>query len=107
MPAINKNSPGLRRRKTIGLSLPPWNLFTWSGKDNASPFPNNSRHENKIQPKTERLWEVEVDLPNERHEYLFVADDGVWLRDPAAVVSVANPFGGYNSVIDVTQVGCS
>ena len=50
------------------------------------------------------IWEVEVKLPNERHEYLYVADDGVWLEDPEAAASVANPFGGCNSVIDVTQL---
>ena len=50
------------------------------------------------------IWEVEVKLPNERYEYLYVADDGVWLEDPEAAVSVANPFGGCNSVIDVTQL---
>jgi 1,4-alpha-glucan branching enzyme len=47
------------------------------------------------------FWEVEVDLRSGRHEYLFVTDDGVWLQDPAAIESVANPFGGCNSVVDV------
>ena len=31
----------------------------------------------------------EVKLPNERYEYLYVADDGVWLEDPEAAASVS------------------
>jgi 1,4-alpha-glucan branching enzyme len=47
------------------------------------------------------LWEVEVELPSGRHEYLFLTDAGEWLRDSEAIESVANPWGGLNSVIDV------
>ena len=50
------------------------------------------------------LWEVEIDLPSGRHEYLFITGDGVWLQDPAAVESVANPFGGCNSVINIPRL---
>ncbi len=50
------------------------------------------------------LWEVEVDLPSGRHEYLFITGDGVWLQDPAAAAAIANPFGGCNSVVEVAQL---
>jgi len=36
-----------------------------------------------------------------RYEYLFVVD-GQWLPDPNAKESVANPFGGRNSVLRVS-----
>jgi 1,4-alpha-glucan branching enzyme len=47
------------------------------------------------------LWEIEVELPSGRHEYLFLADNGEWLQDAEAIESVANPLGGFNSVVDV------
>jgi 1,4-alpha-glucan branching enzyme len=50
------------------------------------------------------VWEIEVELPNDRHEYLFLTEDGAWLQDPEAAASVANPFGGRNSVIHVTEL---
>ena len=50
------------------------------------------------------LWEVEIDLPSGRHEYLFITGDGVWLQDPAAAAAIANPFGGCNSVVEVAPL---
>lgn len=47
------------------------------------------------------LWSAEVDLPPGRHEYRFVVDGGEWLSDPAATLSVANPWDGFNSVLIV------
>lgn len=47
------------------------------------------------------LWEVEVELPSGRHEYLFLTDEGEWLQDSDAIESVTNPWGGSNSVIIV------
>jgi 1,4-alpha-glucan branching enzyme len=50
---------------------------------------------------TQGLWEAEIELPAGRHEYLFLTDQGWWLPDPEAVESVPNPFGGWNSVIQI------
>ena len=47
-------------------------------------------------------WKGDLRLTPGRHEYLFVVD-GHWLPDPNARESVANPFGGRNSVITVSQ----
>jgi 1,4-alpha-glucan branching enzyme len=47
------------------------------------------------------LWTVEIELPSGRHEYLFLTDEGEWLQDSDAITSVANPWGGLNSVVDV------
>lgn len=46
------------------------------------------------------LWVKEIILPAGTHEYLIVAD-GKWLPDPAARLSVANPFGGVNSLVAI------
>jgi len=60
--------------------------------------------ENQPIPLTESepgLWEVEVELPSGRHEYLFLTDEREWLQDPASIASTANPWGSLNSVIEV------
>lgn len=46
-------------------------------------------------------WEVEIELPSGRHEYLFLTDQGEWLRDPEAIESIPNPWGELNSMIHV------
>jgi 1,4-alpha-glucan branching enzyme len=43
-------------------------------------------------------WIGDLAVRPGRHEYLFVVD-GQWLPDPKAKESVANPFGGRNSVL--------
>jgi len=45
-------------------------------------------------------WEARVELPRGRYEYRFVVD-GQWASDPNAKESVANPFGGKNSVLSL------
>lgn len=47
-------------------------------------------------------WTGHLNLGPGRHEYLFVVD-GQWLPDPNARESVANPFGGRNSVLKVAE----
>ncbi len=50
----------------------------------------------------EGRWLKELVLPPGRYEYLFVAD-GQWLTDPLAPATIANPFGGVNSVVTVPK----
>jgi 1,4-alpha-glucan branching enzyme len=47
-------------------------------------------------------WVGDLTVKPGRHEYLFVVD-GQWLPDPNARESVANPFGGKNSVLIVSE----
>ena len=47
-------------------------------------------------------WKSDLRLGPGRHEYLFVVD-GQWRPDPNARESVANPFGGRNSVVTVSE----
>ena len=47
-------------------------------------------------------WTGDLKLSPGRHEYLFVVD-GQWLPYPNARESVANPFGGKNSVLEVSE----
>jgi len=46
------------------------------------------------------LWWKETVLNPGTYEYCFVVD-GQWIPDPKAVETVANPFGGRNSVLRV------
>lgn len=45
-------------------------------------------------------WEITLALPLGRHEYRYVVD-GKWQNDQKPVPTVRNPFGGYNSIIEV------
>ena len=66
---------------------------------------------NDWKPETTRMiavgeghWRKELVLPPGAHEYLLVAD-GEWVPDPSAPETVANPFGGVNSVVRVEAKG--
>lgn len=45
-------------------------------------------------------WCVSLMLRSGRYEYRFVVD-GQWIDDPESVERVANPYGGFNSVLIV------
>jgi 1,4-alpha-glucan branching enzyme len=47
-------------------------------------------------------WGGDLAVKPGRHEYLFVVD-GQWVPDPNAKDSVQNPFGGKNSVLEVSE----
>ncbi|HTH49663.1 MAG TPA: glycogen-binding domain-containing protein [Candidatus Limnocylindria bacterium] len=47
-------------------------------------------------------WLEEISLTPGTYEYCFVVD-GEWMADPQAKDSVANPFGGRNSVLVVSE----
>ena len=55
-----------------------------------------------LRPLGNGRWKGDLNLRPGRHEYLFVVD-GQWRPDPCARESVANPFGGKNSVITVSE----
>jgi 1,4-alpha-glucan branching enzyme len=52
-------------------------------------------------PRGNGRWVGDLTVKPGRHEYLFVVD-GQWVPDPNAKESVANPFGGQNSVLLVS-----
>ena len=52
-------------------------------------------------PIGEGRWAKELALPPGTYEYCVVVD-GAWLPDPLAKETVANPFGGVNSVLRVS-----
>jgi 1,4-alpha-glucan branching enzyme len=53
-------------------------------------------------PQGNGRWVGDLAVKPGRHEYLFVVD-GQWVPDPNAKETVANPFGGQNSVLIVSE----
>lgn len=54
-----------------------------------------------LHPEGGGRWVKETALPPGTYEYCFVVD-GEWMPDPRAPQTVPNPFGGRNSVLNVT-----
>jgi len=55
-----------------------------------------------LAPSGNGRWVGDLAVRPGRYEYLFVVD-GQWIPDPNAKESVANPFGGKNSVFVASQ----
>ena len=55
-----------------------------------------------LAPSGNGRWIGDLTVRPGRYEYLFVVD-GQWIPDPNAKESVANPFGGKNSVFVASQ----
>jgi 1,4-alpha-glucan branching enzyme len=55
-----------------------------------------------LQPIGSGHWLKESALAPGTYEYCFVVD-GEWLPDPQAADTVANPFGGRNSILNVAR----
>jgi hypothetical protein len=53
-----------------------------------------------LRPLGNGRWAGNLEVEPGKYEYLFVVD-GNWMPDPSATESVANPFGGRNSVLTV------
>jgi 1,4-alpha-glucan branching enzyme len=52
--------------------------------------------------QTEVKWVTKLLLPPGRYEYQFVVD-GRWTPDLKAADEMPNPFGGFNSVVEVSK----
>ena len=55
----------------------------------------------KMEKGSGGVWTATEKLPPGNHHYLFIVD-GQWCDDPECSVRVANPYGGYNMVRQVT-----
>jgi 1,4-alpha-glucan branching enzyme len=68
----------------------------------AGTFDNWQPDAKPMHPLGGGRWMKETVLPPGTYEYLLVVD-GQWMPDPLANESVANPFGGRNSVLRVVS----
>lgn len=50
----------------------------------------------------EGKWVTDLSLLPGRYEYLFFVNGNYWTCDPKAREYASNPFGGYNSVLEVS-----
>lgn len=57
-----------------------------------------------MQKGEDGIWRLEVSLSSGHHEYKFVID-GVWTTDPNSIETAPDPYGGQNSVINLTGEG--
>ena len=46
-------------------------------------------------------WTVQLDLPEGRHEYLFLVDGQRWVTDPSAAAHRPDGFGNLNAVMNL------
>ena len=46
-------------------------------------------------------WKASVDLPQGRHEYMFLVDGRHWVTDPDAAVHRNDGFGRQNAVVEI------
>ncbi|MBA7689712.1 1,4-alpha-glucan branching enzyme GlgB [subsurface metagenome] len=46
------------------------------------------------------VWQTKLNLPVGRYRYRLVVD-GQWQQDPYNELTESNPFGGFNSVVEV------
>ena len=66
----------------------------------AGSFNNWHPQANPLEPTGTGDWTAKVMLKSGRYEYRFIVD-GFWTDDPQAPLKVANPYGGFNSVLEV------
>ncbi|MFH1715755.1 MAG: glycogen-binding domain-containing protein, partial [Planctomycetota bacterium] len=63
---------------------------------------NNWQPENAAMQKVgdTGVWQTKMNLPQGRYRYRLVVD-GQWQQDPYNEVTELNPFGGFNSVVEI------
>jgi 1,4-alpha-glucan branching enzyme len=65
-------------------------------------FNDWAAEKDRMKKDEEGVWRLRVALTLGRHEYRFVVD-GEWIEDPENPNTVDNPYGGVNSVMEVTE----
>ena len=68
----------------------------------AGTFNNWQPEANALHPSGGGHWHKDTVLLPGIYEYCLIVD-GQWMPDPAAKETVANPFGGRNSILRVTS----
>ena len=66
----------------------------------AGSFNDWKPNRTQMKKTDEGEWAAGLMLRSGKYEYRFVVD-GHWIEDPCADQRVANPYGGFNSILDV------
>ena len=67
--------------------------------DNVDVMYDNGMNGDKV--AGDGVWSIVKPLPKGRYEYKFVIDRNSWLKDPNALDSISDGYGGENSVLIV------
>jgi 1,4-alpha-glucan branching enzyme len=68
----------------------------------AGTFNNWVTDKDRLKKDAQGIWRVKLSIPAGKHEYKFMVD-GQWKEDPANPNKVSDPYGGSNSVIEVSE----
>jgi 1,4-alpha-glucan branching enzyme len=68
----------------------------------AGTFNNWVADKDRLKKDSKGVWRVTLSAPAGKHEYKFVVD-GQWKEDPANPNKTPDPYGGTNSVIEVSE----
>jgi 1,4-alpha-glucan branching enzyme len=66
----------------------------------AGTFNNWQADAHPLQPQEDGWWTTELTLPAGCYEYRFVID-GRWTSNPQAPKFVRNPYGSFNSILEI------
>ena len=80
----------------------------WQGSDVPSPLEKYDMAFNNWQPSQTPMekvgdsgvWQTKLKLPQGRYRYRLVVD-GQWQRDPYNEKTEMNPYGDFNSIVEV------
>ena len=67
--------------------------------DNVDVMYDNGMNGDKV--AGDGVWSIVKSLPKGRYEYKFVIDRNSWLKDPNALDTISDGYGGENSVLIV------
>ena len=68
----------------------------------AGTFNNWAADKDRMKKDSKGIWRTTLSIPVGKNEYKFVVD-GQWKEDPANPNKVSDPYGGTNSVIEVSE----
>jgi len=68
----------------------------------AGTFNNWVTDKDRMRKDAQGTWRIKLSIPAGKHEYKFVVD-GQWKDDPANPNKTSDPYGGSNSVIEVSE----
>jgi len=68
----------------------------------AGTFNNWTADKDRLKKDAQGTWRIKLSVPAGKHEYKFVVD-GQWTEDPANPNKTSDPYGGSNSVIEVSE----
>jgi len=93
---VSKRFPALEEQEVLLTLLAP----AARAVSLAGEFNNWDPADTPLRKTDDGEWAVKLMLRSGRYEYRFVVD-GLWSDDPEAGERVANPHGGFNSVLTV------